>query len=282
MGTYWRRMRICTIAFLAGAAWLGHACAAGASEAVSTGVGASAQPQRGQAARSPFVVPPALSQPGQMPGGGAAATEAVKALVELESGPALRALRSRLVQDTRRVVVNVPAEVWQTLESEIPLDALMDEQARAMAQLLSDADVRALLDFFRSPAGQRYLAFQRDEGVQRRVIGSTQQWLRQASQRLVAGLQAKGFELPEDPGQGGFAGMNRPGAAQPSMPMGAAGLGHAGFPGMPAAAGSLPGMPGLPGLPGVGGLPGMPGAAGMAGMQGAFPGMPMGMPGMGR
>lgn len=93
-----------------------------------------------------------------------------------------------LMPALRREAPEVPEVVWQELEKEINPDELVELVLPVYRKHYFEEDLRAAIDFYRSPAGRRLMEKQPQILQESMVAG--QQWGREIAQRVIAKLQA--------------------------------------------------------------------------------------------
>ena len=96
-----------------------------------------------------------------------------------------------LIGSYKALLPQVPAAFWTSFEKEFDEDALMALIIPAYDKHLSHADIKALLAFYQSPAGRRYVQAMPDIQRDSRVAG--QRWGLQIAQAIEARLKAKGY-----------------------------------------------------------------------------------------
>ena len=105
--------------------------------------------------------------------------EDIRAFLRL-TGAARRGIASmdRMIQSYRAVMPQVPEQFWVEFRRDLDEEAMIELLVPIYAKHLSHEDVRALIEFYRSEAGQRFL----------QALPDIQRESRQAGQRLGATL----------------------------------------------------------------------------------------------
>jgi hypothetical protein len=98
----------------------------------------------------------------------------------------LRELGTQMRAQMSVVAPQVPAALWDELFSETSVAQLVDRMVPVYVEELSPEDIRALVAFYRSPAGQRFA--QKLPVLQKRGFEIGQQWGAEIGMRVALGL----------------------------------------------------------------------------------------------
>jgi hypothetical protein len=96
-----------------------------------------------------------------------------------------------LIGSYKALLPQVPKSFWSAFEKEFNEDALMALIIPAYDKHMTHADIKALLTFYQSPAGRRYVQAMPDIQRDSRIAG--QRWGLQIAQAIEARLKAKGY-----------------------------------------------------------------------------------------
>ena len=121
--------------------------------------------------------------------------EAIIQLIELtDMQRSFEAVIPQLFDMVREQAPQVPAEFWDSAERKF-LDQAMDETLKIMLPLykahFTPEDLQGLIQFYKSPLGQKMIAAQSDIALQSMEAG--QAWGMRILQELVTEIQEKGY-----------------------------------------------------------------------------------------
>lgn len=124
----------------------------------------------------------------------------IKELLKL-TGAAKQGLRSldQLIQSYRSMLPQVPERFWRDYRAQFNEQAMMDLLVPAYDKHLSHEDIKALIVFYRSEAGQKFVRVMPD--IQRETRQSGQRWGLRLAQTIEAKLKAEGYLLDQPSGQ---------------------------------------------------------------------------------
>jgi hypothetical protein len=93
-----------------------------------------------------------------------------------------------LMPALRRAAPEVPEAVWQDIEKEIRPEELVSLVVPIYRKYYQEEDLRAAIDFYRSPAGRRLI--EKQPQISRESMLAGQQWGSDIAQRVIAKLRA--------------------------------------------------------------------------------------------
>jgi hypothetical protein len=121
-------------------------------------------------------------------------------IVELLELTGIADLADQIVEGTvaplRQAMPDVPAEWWDQYAEGVDTQNFLDRVIPVHDKHLTDAELEALLVFYRTPEGQSVLSKLPIIGQESMMIG--QMWSMQVGEDLVASLEAAGYAVPEE------------------------------------------------------------------------------------
>jgi hypothetical protein len=121
-------------------------------------------------------------------------------IVELLDLTGIGDLADQIVQGTvapvKQAMPEVPEEWWDGFAEGVDTQAFLDRVIPIHDKHLTDAELDALLGFYRTPEGQSVLSKLPIIGQESMMVG--QMWSMQVGEELVAALEAAGYKVPED------------------------------------------------------------------------------------
>ena len=119
--------------------------------------------------------------------------EDIRALLRL-TGATRQAQRAldQLIQSYQSLLPQVPDPFWRALREQLDEQAIVELMVPAYDKHLSHDEIKALLAFYRSDAGQKYVRVMPD--LQRETRQSGQRWGLRMAQTIEAKLKAEGYD----------------------------------------------------------------------------------------
>lgn len=105
---------------------------------------------------------------------------------------------AELVASLRKAMPNVPESFWASFRSEVRTDELLDLIVPVYDRHLSADEVKALLAFYDSPAGKKFIAALPALTKESSAVG--ERWGRSLTERAIAKLKAEAAKQ-ERPGK---------------------------------------------------------------------------------
>lgn len=120
-------------------------------------------------------------------------------IVELLELTGIGDLADQIVEGTiaplKQAMPGVPEMWWDEFAGGVDTQAFLDQIIPIHDKYLTDAELNALLVFYRTPEGQSVLAKLPTIGQESMMAG--QMWSVQVGEELITALQAAGYEVPE-------------------------------------------------------------------------------------
>jgi hypothetical protein len=142
--------------------------------------------------------PPRAGVPTPTPQQAAPATDehdaAVRQLIEV-TGTSVNGgkLVDQLFEVYKSGLPQIPAPVWDDIRTQLATEEFADLQAAVYKKHFTLEEIKGLLQFFRSPIGQRYI--QEMPGLMKDGMAMGQEFSRRIKERLDRCLQQKGYTV---------------------------------------------------------------------------------------
>jgi len=121
-------------------------------------------------------------------------------IVELLELTGIADLADQIVEGTvaplKQAMPDVPAAWWDQYTDGVDTASFLDQVIPVHEKHLTDPELDALLEFYRTPEGQSVLSKLPIIGQESMMIG--QMWSMQVAEDLVASLEAAGHTVPEE------------------------------------------------------------------------------------
>lgn len=105
--------------------------------------------------------------------------------------PSANMVMGQLLGTFRQTMPQVPAEFWDKVEARVDIRDLIGEIAAIYEAHFSEAEVQALLDFYKSPLGLKLAEHQ--PAISAEGMAAGQAWGERIAAEVVGELQAGGF-----------------------------------------------------------------------------------------
>jgi hypothetical protein len=134
--------------------------------------------------------------------GGASQVESARhaKIVELLELTGIGELADQIVDGTvtplKQAMPDVPEAWWGQFEEGVDTQAFLDQVIPVHDKHLTDPELDALLNFYRTPEGQSVLSKLPIIGQESMMVG--QMWSMRVAEDLVASLEAAGYKVPEE------------------------------------------------------------------------------------
>jgi hypothetical protein len=133
-------------------------------------------------------------------GASEAQTDRRARIVELLDLTGIGDLADQIVEGTiaplKQAMPEVPEAWWDEFAEGVDTQTFLDRVIPIHDKYLTDAELNALLAFYRTPEGQSVLSKLPSIGQESMMAG--QMWSVQVGEQLIAALQSAGYEVPED------------------------------------------------------------------------------------
>lgn len=123
----------------------------------------------------------------------AAKREDIKKLLELTGAAKLGIqVMEQMISSFKRSMPQIPAKFWDEFLAEVQVDDLIHLITSIYDKYLSHADIKALIVFYESPAGKRYVKAQ--PLIVRESMTAGQKWGQEIAKKVMKKLQEKGYK----------------------------------------------------------------------------------------
>jgi len=140
-----------------------------------------------------LLAPPAAAQQGlALPGGLESDIRELLALTETEKiGDQLL---DQIFTAYETMIPQVPREVWRQARREMRAKDLIERMVPIYARHFNREDIRALIEFYRSPVGKKYI--ERQGPIMKESMDVGMRWGQEVSKKVLSDLKSKGYQVP--------------------------------------------------------------------------------------
>jgi hypothetical protein len=99
-----------------------------------------------------------------------------------------------VVEPVRSAMTQVPPEWWDSFVAKVDTDELVELVIPAYDERLTDGEIDAMLEFYRTPEAQSIVG--KLPGINQEAMMAGQSWASGVARELISDLEAAGHEVP--------------------------------------------------------------------------------------